>query len=80
MSDTGLAARAAAMETVGFENRSGYMDAWLAFQRRFMEILPMIPLYSGAYHDFYTADLLDYNVASQGSRVLAIVAARLAGE
>ena len=75
VSDAALAARAKAMLAVGFGNQSGYMDAWLAFQRRFMEVLPMIPLYSGTYHDFYTADLVGYDVASQGSWAVAIVAA-----
>ncbi|MCL1854360.1 MAG: hypothetical protein FWF86_01390, partial [Clostridia bacterium] len=75
--DAMLVADAQAVLHAGFENRAGYMTAWLAFQRRFMEILPMIPLYSGAYHDFYTADLTDYNVAAYGSWARAIVSAYL---
>ena len=75
--DPELILRAKAMLSAGFENRSGYLDAWMAFQHRFMEVLPMIPLYSGEYHDFYTADLLDYDVAACGSWAAAIVGARM---
>jgi len=42
--------------------------------------LPMIPLYSGWYHDFYTAGLSGYDVAAQGSWALAIVAAYFEGD
>jgi len=75
VNDTALAARAKAMLLTGFGNRSGYTDGWLAFQSRFMEVLPMIPLYSGAYHDFYTDGLAGYDVAVKGSWALAIVGA-----
>ena len=75
--DAELILKAKAMLLTGFENRSGYLDAWLAFQRRFMEALPVIPLYSGEYHDFYTAGLLDYDVAGSGSWAAAIVGARM---
>jgi len=75
VSDTALSARARAMLSTGFGNRSGFTDAWFAFQSRFMEVLPMIPLYSGTYHDFYTDGLSGYDVAVWGSWALAVVAA-----
>jgi len=72
-----LVARAKAMMTVGFGNRAGYIDAWFAFQRRFVETLPMIPLYSGMYYDFYSPKLVGYDVTTLGSWANAIVRAEL---
>jgi peptide/nickel transport system substrate-binding protein len=74
--DAALTEQAQAMLFAGFENRAGYLQAWLLFQRRFSDVLPMVPLYSGMYHDFHTPDLVGYDVASSGSWAQAIVAAR----
>lgn len=41
-----------------------YMVRWIAFQERFNETLPMIPIYSNTYYDFYIADLENYAVGS----------------
>jgi len=75
--DHALQENAESMLYAGFENRLGYMDAWLAFQRRFMEVLPSIPLYSGTYHDFFADNLTGYDVAAWGGWALAIVRAQL---
>ena len=40
-----------------------YMEKWVAFQERFNEVLPMIPIYSNVYFDFYTDLLQDYSIA-----------------
>lgn len=42
-----------------------YMQKWLAFQQRFAELLPLIPLYSNVYYDFYSQRLQGYEIASQ---------------
>ena len=75
--DDELIADSEAMLYAGFEDRADYITAWLAFQRRFMQVLPMIPLYSGTYHDFFTSALMDYDVATYGSWAAAIVSAYL---
>ena len=37
-----------------------YCQRWLAFQQRFAEVEPMIPLYSNVYFDFFTTTLHGY--------------------
>ena len=37
-----------------------YCRKWLAFQQRFAEVEPMIPLYSNVYFDFFPTILHDY--------------------
>lgn len=56
-----------------------YMRHWVAFQERFNEILPMIPVYSNIYFDFYTSDLQDYYIPENITWSQAIVPAYLAG-
>lgn len=38
----------------------GYCQKWLAFQQRWNEVLPMVPLYSNIYFDFFTPSLKGY--------------------
>ena len=49
----------------------------MAFQQRFTEVLPMIPVYSNVYFDFYTDTLQDYTVGEDVTWAQAIVGARL---
>lgn len=37
-----------------------YMEKWLRLQARWVEVLPMVPLYSNTYLDFYVSDLQNY--------------------
>ena len=57
-----------------------YMQRWLAFQQRFNETLPMIPIYSNIYFDFYTAYLKNFPIAAKETWGLAIVGAYLSDE
>jgi len=41
-------------------DKDAYAIKWLAFQIRYMEVLPVLPLYSGTYFDFYSDRLLVY--------------------
>ena len=75
--DEVLAAHASAMLSAGYGNQEAYLDAWFAYQSRFMELVPVIPLYSGMYHDFHIPGLIHYEVAVKGSWAQAIVAAGL---
>ncbi len=38
-----------------------YVERWLAFQRAWVEKMPLIPLYSNMYFDFYAGDIQDYD-------------------
>ena len=39
-----------------------YVRKWIAFQKRFNEVLPCIPIYSNIYYDFYTSMLQNYTI------------------
>lgn len=41
-----------------------YCRKWVAFQERFAEVLPVLPVYSNVYFDFYTSRLQDYEISS----------------
>ena len=58
----------------------GYMQRWVEFQERFNEELPMLPIYSNIYFDFYTEYLRNYNIASEPTWSRAIVGAYLSEE
>ncbi|MBR6030272.1 MAG: hypothetical protein IKP40_14410 [Clostridia bacterium] len=57
-----------------------YMQKWVAFQERFNEILPVLPLYSNVYFDFYIGALKDYDIEEHSTWGLAIVGASLSAE
>jgi len=57
-----------------------YMHKWIAFQQRFNEVLPMIPVYSNVYFDFFGSVLREYNVAEDVAWSGAIVSAYLSEE
>lgn len=52
-----------------------YVERWLKFQKRFTEVLPMIPIYSNIYFDFYTQNLQYYDIFSEIAWSRAIVPA-----
>ena len=56
----------------------GYCTAWMAFQKRFAESLPMIPVYSNIYYDFYPQVLQGYDPTVQISWPQALIPAVLA--
>ena len=55
-----------------------YCQKWVAFQERFNESLPMLPIYSNIYFDFYPAILRDYAVSENCTWSEAIVPAYFA--
>ena len=55
----------------------GYMQKWLRFQDRLTRLLPVIPVYSNVYFDFYTRELDEYWIEESISWGKAIVAARM---
>ena len=54
-----------------------YAQKWLKFQERFTELVPMIPVYSNVYFDFYTRELTEYWIAENVTWADAIVPARM---
>ena len=57
-----------------------YMQRWIAFQERFNKTLPMIPVYSNTYFDFYTRKLRNYQITESVTWGEAIVGAYLSDE
>lgn len=49
-----------------------YVEKWLRFQQRWVEVMPMVPLYSNIYFDFYANDIQDYDVAAYPGWSIAI--------
>ena len=56
----------------------GYCTAWLAFQVRFAEVLPAMPIYSNIYFDFYPRVLQSYPIETSISWPQALDSAFLA--
>lgn len=54
-----------------------YCQRWVAFQERWAQVLPAIPVYSNVYFDFYTSTLQNYNVSENMTWTQAIVGAYL---
>ena len=50
-----------------------YVKKWIAFQERYNEVLPTIPVYSNVYFDFYTNELQNYFITAQVTWSQAIV-------
>ncbi|MDL2205668.1 ABC transporter substrate-binding protein [Eubacteriales bacterium OttesenSCG-928-N13] len=78
--------RDVALEGLAYQLRSTepgellqYCQRWIAFQTYFNDKLPMIPLYSNIYHDFYTPYLQNYN-PQEMSWPVALIASFLGEE
>ncbi|MBQ9298919.1 MAG: hypothetical protein IJ214_00245, partial [Clostridia bacterium] len=52
-----------------------YCRRWVAFQERFNDTLPMLPIYSNIYFDFYREDLQNYAITENISWSQAIIPA-----
>ena len=81
--NTGIADEALYQSTVDLRMTEpgdvlSYCRKWVAFQERWAEVLPCIPVYSNVYYDFYTDRLENYQVTSGLTWSEAIVGARLA--
>ncbi len=53
----------------------GYMNKWIAFQERFNEALPAIPVYSSDYSDFWVEELTGYRIQEHKTWAQAILGA-----
>lgn len=56
---------------------AGYVNKWVSFQQAFQEAVPMIPIYSNTYYDFYSPNLQGYDVAENTGWAYAILDAVL---
>ena len=54
---------------------AGYCEKWLKFQKRISEQLPVLPVYSNTYYDFYPQVLKGYEITSSISWPQTIVGA-----
>ena len=54
-----------------------YMQKWVSFQELINEYLPMIPIYSNVYFDFFPRYLQNYNISENVTWSQAIVSAFL---
>ncbi len=52
-----------------------YMQKWVLFQERVNQQLPVIPIYSNVYFDFYTSQLHDYVIAQNSTWAEAVLGA-----
>ncbi|MCR5073687.1 MAG: ABC transporter substrate-binding protein [Clostridiales bacterium] len=56
-----------------------YLRKWVAFQDRYNDVLPAIPLYSNDYYDFYIPQLVNYKIGSHATWAHAILESYLDG-
>lgn len=68
---------AVAMNETEPGNTLSYMQKWIAFQEKFNSSLPVIPLYTNVYFDFYTSLLHDYTIATSTTWGEAVVGAAM---
>ncbi|MBU5469031.1 ABC transporter substrate-binding protein [Falcatimonas sp. MSJ-15] len=58
-------------------DKEGYLANFLAFQKKWNELLPNLPLYSNEYHDFFNEKLQNYNANSMWDLSYAILYANV---
>ena len=73
--DEALAEAAANLSHTEPGDNYGYVVNWITMQERFAEALPMIPVYSNVYYDFYTSQLQGFVVQQNMTWTEAIIAA-----
>ena len=78
LKDEGLMQLALAMRETNPTDMPGYAGKWLDFQKRFVELMPMTPLYSSVYFDFYTSKLQGYEIGAQVGWGPAVLYAHIA--
>ena len=57
-----------------------YCRSWLDFQKAFAESLPVLPIYSNLYYDFYPQSLRNYQITASISWPQAVIGAYLSSE
>ena len=77
LADDELWELAVAMRRTEPEDLLGYCTKWLEFQKHFAETLPLLPMYSNVYFDFYPQVLHEYNIGANVSWPQASIGAYL---
>ena len=77
IADAELYRRAVAMRRTESDDPLNYCRNWIAFQERFQELEPIIPIYSNVYFDFYPRALHGYDITGSITWSQAIVGAYL---
>ena len=77
LADDELWKLAVSMRRTESEDLLGYCTKWLDFQKRFAEKLPLLPMYSNVYFDFYPQVLHDYVIGENVSWPQAALGAYL---
>ena len=77
LADDELWELAVSMRRTESEDLLGYCTKWLDFQKCFAEKLPLLPMYSNVYFDFYPRVLHDYNIGANVSWPQAVLDAYL---
>lgn len=77
VNDERLFEKARAMNLVKSGNTVGYYEAWRDFQICFGEVMPLLPLYSNLYADFYGSRLTDYSLVGCRDWTEAILSASI---
>ncbi len=54
-------------------DREAYVEKWLEFQTHWVEMVPMVPLYSNVYFDFYRTDLQNYAINANNTWAAALL-------
>ena len=73
--DEDLWQRAVKMRETEPEDDYEYVVRWIAFQERYNEVLPTIPVYSNIYYDFYSNYLQNYYPTAHVTWTQAILSA-----
>lgn len=73
LQDASLQRISVSLRQTDIGDNDAYARKWLEFQKRFAELLPVIPLYSNNYYDFYDGRLQDYQIDQRSGWSLGIV-------
>ncbi len=79
ISDEELYKKSLAMRSCEPGDIKGYFDAWCAFQQKFGEVMPLIPLYSNLYADLFSMRLTGYGLSGHREWADAILYASVNG-
>ena len=77
LKDDKLMQLAKELREVAPNDLEAYKAKWLEFQTYWVDVLPLVPLYSNIYYDFYRSDLTNYNISATSSWASAIIYATI---
>lgn len=73
LTDSTLMELARSMRETEPGDEQAYIEKWLDFQAYWVDVLPMVPLYTNLYYDFFNTRLKDYYANAYQSWAVAIV-------